>query len=51
MPLNLISGRFNIKKGRKIKYFIFRSSFTDKNGIKHFARDYKKKAFVIPIYE
>jgi len=33
------------KKGR----YILRASFTDKNGVKHYARDYGKKAFKIYI--
>ena len=31
------------KKGQ----YILRASFTDKNGVKHYARDYGKKCFKI----
>ncbi|MDM8108586.1 hypothetical protein QUV93_01715 [Phascolarctobacterium faecium] len=31
------------------KGYIFRASFTDKNGVTHYAKDYGKKAFLIPI--
>lgn len=29
--------------------YIFRASFTDKNGVTHYAKDYGKKAFRIPL--
>jgi hypothetical protein len=39
-----------IKKDRIVAYWILRASFIDKNGVKHYARDYGKRAFRIPIY-
>nr|DAD94707.1 MAG TPA: hypothetical protein [Siphoviridae sp. ctsMn4] len=33
----------------RIGVFILRASFTDKSGIKHFARDYGKQCFKIYI--
>lgn len=34
-------------KGKIIAYWILRASFTDKNGVKHYARDYGKRAFSV----
>lgn len=31
--------------------FIYRASFTDRAGVKHYARDYGKKAFKIYIHK
>ncbi len=38
-----------MKKTKKKKKFILRASFTDKNGVKHYAREYGKRCFVIYI--
>lgn len=50
MIFNVNSGRFHFNDKRKLKGFILRASFTDRSGVKHYARDYGKRAFVIPIY-
>lgn len=34
---------------RKPKRYVFRASFT-RDSVKYYARDYGKRAFVIPIY-
>lgn len=36
-------------RDRKPKYYIFRASYV-KNGVKYYARNYGKRAFIIPIY-
>lgn len=36
-----------MKKKQLKGYYIFRASFVDKNGVKHYARDYGKRAFKI----
>ena len=35
----------------KFGVYILRASFTDKNGVKHYARDYGKKCFKIYIHK
>lgn len=36
-------------KRKKSGYYILRASFVDKNGVKHYARDYGKRCFRIYI--
>lgn len=36
-------------KGKRVVGYIFRASFT-RDGVTYFARDYGKKAFLIPVY-
>lgn len=38
------------KPSKKPRHYIFRASFTTKDGVKHYARDYGKRAFIIPVY-
>lgn len=39
-----------IERGRKVKYYIFRTHVTIR-GVTYYAKDYGWKAFRIPIYE
>lgn len=41
----------NIDFAEKTVKYIFRASYVDKNGVKHYAKHYGKRAFKIPVNE